>query len=546
MALREYDFEKEPTVSIVKKILTDAINMKATDIHFDPTPDELIIKFRINGDLTEYTTAPDNVKINIITRLKIISGMNITNSLIPQTGAISFELDNNSHNMRVSSLPIIDGEKIVVHLSSYAKNIKNINKLGFSETTLQKIKELLKEKQGIILITGTTNSGKTTTTYSLLKELNNKANNIISIEDPIKMKIKGINQVAIAPEKGLTYRSILKAIMLQDPNIIAINELIDDETARSALRASLTGRLVISTMYTKNIYETINNLLNMDIENYLLASNLLGIVSQRMVKKLCPSCRKKKKASPYEKKIIKAILDKDIEELYYPNGCEECFNGYIDKIPIEESIIINDELRNAIANNKKSSLIHEIIYSENNSIIQNGLRKAIEGETSFEEIIRILDLNIDFTEEEKDIKDLILGKEKKSEESKEKNKSSAKVKENNEVKEDNEIEKTENQKEKEAKENLLNLAQIANLAFTETTQEKEAVSTTPKEDSKISKEDIKKEELKRQPKEQQEPTSSTKKEETKVITPPPISPLSDEDNDDDDDFSYNDSYKIKF
>lgn len=546
MALREYDFEKEPTVSIVKKILTDAINMKATDIHFDPTPDELIIKFRINGDLTEYTTAPDNVKINIITRLKIISGMNITNSLIPQTGAISFELDNNSHNMRVSSLPIIDGEKIVVHLSSYAKNIKNINKLGFSETTLQKIKELLKEKQGIILITGTTNSGKTTTTYSLLKELNNKANNIISIEDPIKMKIKGINQVAIAPEKGLTYRSILKAIMLQDPNIIAINELIDDETARSALRASLTGRLVISTMYTKNIYETINNLLNMDIENYLLASNLLGIVSQRMVKKLCPSCRKKKKASTYEKKIIKAILDKDIEELYYPNGCEECFNGYIDKIPIEESIIINDELRNAIANNKKSSLIHEIIYSENNSIIQNGLRKAIEGETSFEEIIRILDLNIDFTEEEKDIKDLILGKEKKSEESKEKNKSSAKVKENNEVKEDNEIEKTENQKEKEAKENLLNLAQIANLAFTEKTQEKEAVSTTPKEDSKISKEDIKKEEIKRQPKEQQESTSLTKKEETKVITPPPISPLSDEDNDDDDDFSYNDSYKIKF
>ena len=546
MALREYDFEKEPTVSIVKKILTDAINMKATDIHFDPTPDELIIKFRINGDLTEYTTAPDNVKINIITRLKIISGMNITNSLIPQTGAISFELDNNSHNMRVSSLPIIDGEKIVVHLSSYAKNIKNINKLGFSETTLQKIKELLKEKQGIILITGTTNSGKTTTTYSLLKELNNKANNIISIEDPIKMKIKGINQVAIAPEKGLTYRSILKAIMLQDPNIIAINELIDDETARSALRASLTGRLVISTMYTKNIYETINNLLNMDIENYLLASNLLGIVSQRMVKKLCPSCRKKKKASTYEKKIIKAILDKDIEELYYPNGCEECFNGYIDKIPIEESIIINDELRNAIANNKKSSLIREIIYSENNSIIQNGLRKAIEGETSFEEIIRILDLNIDFTEEEKDIKDLILGKEKKSEESKEKNKSSAKVKENNEVKEDNEIEKTENQKEKEAKENLLNLAQIANLAFTETTQEKKAVSTTPKEDSKISKEDIKKEELKRQPKEQKESTSSTKEEETKVITPPPISPLSAEDNDDDDDFSYNDSYKIKF
>lgn len=540
MALREFDFEKEPTVSVVKKILTDAINMKATDIHFDPTPDELIIKFRINGELKEYSTAPDNVKINIITRLKIISGMNITNSLLPQTGAISFDLDNKSHNMRVSSLPIVDGEKIVVHLSSYAKNIKNINKLGFSEETNQKIKKMLNEKQGIILITGTTNSGKTTTTYSLLKELNNKTNNIISIEDPIKMKIKGINQVAIAKEKGLTYRTLLKAIMLQDPNIIAINELIDDETARSALRASLTGHLVISTMYTKNIDETINNLLNMDIEKYLLSSNLLGIISQRMVKKLCPTCREKKKASPYEKKIIKKILNEDIEELYYPNGCEECQNGYIDKFPIEESIIIDSELRNAIANNKKRSLIHNIIYGETDSIIKNGLKKVIEGETSFAEIIRILDLKVDFTEDEQDIQNLILGKEPINEDDKEEKQTKKSKKEEAETKEGTNketIKEEEKTKEEPNKvdEELLNLAHITALKMVEKQEEEQP--TPPKiEEVKEVKNEIQTMETKPQIEEKQ----AEPKKQSKVI------PLNNDSDDDDDDFSYGDSYKINF
>ena len=308
MALREFDFEKEPTVSIVKKILTDAIKMKATDIHFDPTADELVIKFRINGELTEYSTAPDNVKTNIITRVKILSGMNITDSLVPQIGTINFELDSKSHNMRVSSLPIIDGEKLVVHISNYAKNIKSISRIGFNNNDVKKIKELLKESQGIILVTGTASSGKTTTLYSILKELNSKSNNIISIEDPIKMKIKGVNQVQISPEKGLTYRNLLRSVLLQDPNIIAINELVDDETTRMALRASLSGRLVISTMNTKTAYQTVDTLLNMEVENYLLGSNLIGIISQRLVKKLCPTCREKKKISKYEAKIIKNIL----------------------------------------------------------------------------------------------------------------------------------------------------------------------------------------------------------------------------------------------
>lgn len=409
MTLKEFDFEKEPTVSIVKKILTDSIKMKATDIHFDPQPNEMIIKFRINGNLVEYTTAPENVKTNIITRIKILANMNITESFLPQVGAINFNVEGTSTNMRVSSLPISDGEKIVIHISNYAKNIKSISKIGLNQEDVIEIKRLLKEPQGIILVTGTASSGKTTTMYALLKEINNNSINIISIEDPIKMKIKGINQVQIAPEKGLTYKSILRNILLQDPNVICINELIDDETTRSAIRASVTGRLVLSTMHTKNAYTTIETLLNMDVENYLLGSNLIGIISQRLVKKLCPNCREKKKATDYEKKVIKYILGEDVEEIYYPKGCTDCQNGYIDQLPVVEVITIDDELRSAISNNKNHDLIRSIIYANNNSILKDGFQKVIAGETSFDEIIRITDVKIDFTKEEKEIRDFILG-----------------------------------------------------------------------------------------------------------------------------------------
>lgn len=455
MALREYDFEKEPTVSVVKKILTDSIKMKATDIHFDPQTNDLSIKFRINGNLVEYTIAPDNVKTNIITRIKILSGMNITESILPQVGTINFEYESKTTNMRVSSLPVVNGEKLVVHISNYAKNLKSISRIGFNKEDVNKIKDLLKEQQGIILITGTTASGKTTTMYSLLKEINSKSTNIISIEDPIKMKIDGINQVQLAPEKGITYKTIIRNALLQDPNVICINELVDDETARSALRASVTGKLIISTMHTKSAYTTIDTLLNMDVENYLLGSNLIGIISQRLVKRLCPTCREKKKASDYEKTVIREIMGEEIDELYYPKGCEECQSGYTDQIPVVEVIKIDDELRSAISNNKNRELIRNIIYEENNSILKDGFKKAIEGETSFSEIIRITDVKIDFTEDEKYIKEFILGNGDK--ELKPQNKKSETKNENEEIKKEKDVtEELNNQEQKTSKNEIDN------------------------------------------------------------------------------------------
>ena len=409
MTLREYDYEKEPVVSIVKKILTDAVNMKASDIHFDPTSTELSIKFRINGTLQEYTIAPETVKSNITTRIKILSNMNITDSMHPQTGTINFENEGRHHDMRVSSLPVCDGEKIVLSIHNYENNIKSLSKMGLSPDDTDKIKKLVKSNQGLVLITGTTSSGKTTTMYAMLKEIQSKSLNIISIEDPVKMKIDGINQVEISPDKGITYKNALKHIMLQDPNIICIDNLIDDEIAREAIRASITGRLVISSIYTKNAYTTIDNLLNMDIENYLLGSNLNGIISQRLVKQLCPKCKEKRYTTEYEKTILKRLYNQEINELYYPKGCEECHNGYIGQIPVVEVVEINDDIRSAITNKKDRKIIKELLYKDNTPIMMNGFNKVLEGITSFNEIIRMLDVKIDLTDNQKDLKDYILG-----------------------------------------------------------------------------------------------------------------------------------------
>lgn len=409
MTLREFDYEKEPVVSIVKKILTDAINMKVSDIHFDPSTTSLSIKFRINGTLQEYTVAPGEIKTNITTRVKILSNMNITDSMRPQTGTINFEVEGKHHDMRVSSLPICDGEKLVLHVTDYENNIKSLSKMGINPEDAEKIKRLIKNNQGLVLLTGGASSGKTTTMYAMLKEIASKSINIISIEDPVKMKLPGINQVEISPDKGMTYKNALKHVMLQDPNIICIDNLIDDEIARDAIRASVTGRLVISSLYTKSAYTTVDTLLSMDIENYLLGSNLNGIISQRLVKQLCPKCKELRRTTEYEKNVIRSILNQEVNELYYPKGCEECHNGYINQIPIVEVVEVTDTIRNAITNKKDSKTIRNLLYKNSNTIIVNGFKKVLEGETTFNEIIRITDVKIDFTEEQNDIKEYILG-----------------------------------------------------------------------------------------------------------------------------------------
>ena len=288
---RDFDYENKPVVDIVNEMIIDAIKKKASDIHFDPTEDYLNVRIRIDGELLEYAKVPAFVKKNLLTRIKIISGMNITESRLPQDGAIKSIGDIQDLDLRVSSLPIVDGEKIVIRILNYTMSSGGLENLGLSQKNLDKINKLIKMPNGIMMVAGATGSGKSTTVYSMLQILNTVSRNIITVEDPVEMKIAGINQVQVMSDIGLTFGNTLRSILRQDPDVIMIGEIRDDETARIAVRASITGHLVLSTIHTNNSLNTIERLLDMDVERYLLASSLEGIISQKLARRLCPHCR---------------------------------------------------------------------------------------------------------------------------------------------------------------------------------------------------------------------------------------------------------------
>ena len=409
---RNFDYDNMPVVDLVNEMITDAFQKRASDIHFDPTPSVLKVRIRIDGELISYAEVPEIVKKNLSTRIKIIAGMNITETRLPQDGAIKMEFDGKPIDMRVSSLPIVDGEKIVIRILDYSRSLEGLETLGFTKENLETVYNILKVPNGIILVTGATGSGKSTTVYSMLQRLNKTSTNIITVEDPVEMKIAGLNQVQVMSDIGLTFANTLRSILRQDPDIIMIGEIRDDETARIAVRASITGHLVLSTIHTNNSLNTIERLLDMDVERYLLGTALTGIVSQRLTKKLCPKCRRKRKTTDYEKIVFKKALNKDIEEIYEPVGCNECIGGYMGRIPIHEVLELNQEIRDAIVNNVRKDELRDLVYNKTKvkSLLEDGLSKVLNGDISFEEVLRVIDVEEDFGEADSDIKNAILGK----------------------------------------------------------------------------------------------------------------------------------------
>ena len=409
---RDFDYENKPVVDIVNEMIIDAINKKASDIHFDPTEDCLNVRIRIDGELLEYAKVPNFVKKNLLTRIKIISGMNITESRLPQDGAIKNLTDKVDLDLRVSSLPIVDGEKIVIRILNYTMSSGGLENLGLSPKNLEKIKKLIKMPNGIILVAGATGSGKSTTVYSMLQILNTVSKNVITVEDPVEMKIAGINQVQVMSDIGLTFGNTLRSILRQDPDIIMIGEIRDDETARIAVRASITGHLVLSTIHTNNSLNTIERLLDMEVERYLLGSALTGIISQRLVKRLCPKCRTSRATTPYEKVLFEKVLHKEVNEVYTPHGCSECINGYTGRIALHEILEINQDVRDAITNNVRKSELRDLVYNKSDvtSLLQDGLEKVVAGLTSVDEILRVIDVEDDIGEEDTEIKNAFIGK----------------------------------------------------------------------------------------------------------------------------------------
>ncbi len=396
--LKKFDFDKMPIVEIVNEILVDASKRGASDIHFDPQDQFMKIRIRIDGALTDYSEVPNSVKKNLITRIKIISGMNITESRLPQDGAIKATLQDITLDLRVSALPTLDGEKIVIRILDYSMSSQGLENLGFSPQNYEKVAKMIQIPNGIILVTGATGTGKSTTVYSILQRLNREDTNIITVEDPIEMNIRGINQVQTNSEIGLTFATALRSILRQDPNIIMIGEIRDTETARIAVRASITGHLVLSTIHTNNSLNTIERLIDMDVERYLLSSALSGIISQKLARKLCPHCAQKRPTNEYEKNLFEQILHKEVDEVYTAVGCEECRNGYKGRIAIHEVLVINQEIRDAISSNLRKDKLRELVYSSDViTLLQDGLEKVIEGQTTFEEIIKLIELENDDT-----------------------------------------------------------------------------------------------------------------------------------------------------
>jgi type IV pilus assembly protein PilB len=391
-----YNYEEEAITDIVNRIILDAIKNKASDIHFDPFENGLKIRMRIDGKLTDYSIVPIYVQRNMITRIKIISGMNITESRTPQDGAIKNSLENVDVDLRVSCLPTNMGEKVVIRVLDYKMSSAGIEQLNFNKVNYDKVLKMINIPNGIILVTGATGSGKSTTVYSILQRLNTEDRNIITVEDPIEMNIEGINQVQVNSEIGLTFASALRSILRQDPDIIMIGEIRDDETARIAVRASITGHLVLSTIHTNDSLNTIERLTDMEVERYLLGAALSGIISQKLARRLCTKCRGARKTTDYEKNVFKRALNLDINEIYQPVGCDECHGGYKGRIAIHEVLLITQEIKDAIVSNLPKSEIRKLVYGSGTiTMLQDGLTKVVAGETTFEEILKLIDLEDD-------------------------------------------------------------------------------------------------------------------------------------------------------
>ena len=404
---KTFDFNKMPIADIVNDIIIDAVNKGASDIHFDPHDEVLKIRIRVDGILQNYADVPNLFKNNLITRIKIISGMNITETRLPQDGAIKQVLNNLNLDMRVSSLPTKKGEKIVIRILDYSMSLKGIEYLYFNESNYQKILKMINNPNGIILVTGATGSGKSTTVYSFLQKLNVEGVNIITVEDPVEMDIEGISQVQVNSDIGLDFSTVLRSILRQDPNVIMIGEIRDGETARIAVRASITGHLVLSTLHTNNSLNTIERLLDMDVERYLLASALTGIVSQKLARKLCPKCRVKRETTPYEKKLFKAVIGQDVDFIYVAKGCPECSSGYRGRIAIHEVLLINQDIRDAISDGIKKEKLRELVYNGDViTLLQDGLYKVVGGFTTFEEILKLIELDDEINDKSEVLKNV--------------------------------------------------------------------------------------------------------------------------------------------
>ncbi|ACL69354.1 type II secretion system ATPase GspE [Halothermothrix orenii] len=380
--------EDAPIVRLANLIINQAIQMKASDIHIEPQEDQVRVRYRVDGVLRENMTVPKHSQAALISRLKIIADLDITERRVPQDGRIELNVSGVKIDMRVSTLPTVYGEKVVIRLLNKEEKLLQIEQLGFSETNLSRFMKLIKQPHGIILVTGPTGSGKSTTLFAALNKLNTPEKNIITVEDPVEYQLRGINQVQANSRVGLTFASALRSILRQDPDIVMVGEIRDEETARIAVRAALTGHLVLSTLHTNDAVSSVTRLIDMGIPPYLVASSVIGVVAQRLVRRLC-TCKEEYVPGPEEMEFLQV---NDIGKLQRPEGCKKCHStGYRGRLPVHEILIMDRKLREMIVNGEGESVIKK--YARKAGMLtlkEDGVNKVIEGLTSYEELARVV------------------------------------------------------------------------------------------------------------------------------------------------------------
>ncbi len=386
------DFSEEtPMIKLVNQILSSAIFQRASDIHIDPLDKKTAIRYRIDGVLDTVRELPIDIHKQMVNRIKIMAEMDITETRVPQDGRIQTIVQKHKLDLRISTLPTVRGEKVVMRILDISGSTSKVEYLGFKEYEEKIIRKLIAKPNGIILVSGPTGSGKTTTLYAFLNELNNPSVNIVTVEDPVEIKMQGINQVQVHSEVNLTFANALRSILRQDPNIVMIGEIRDKETAEISIRAALTGHLVLSTIHTNSAVKTITRLLDMDIEPFLIASSLSGVISQRLVRKLCPECSVYEKITVQEKNIFEKYGVEIKDKVKRPKGCPSCnFKGYTGRIGIFEILPISKNIESLISQNASINQIEEAATKEGlKPLIINGLEAVKSGITTLEEVLKV-------------------------------------------------------------------------------------------------------------------------------------------------------------
>ncbi len=377
-----------PIIRLLNALFSEAIKLNASDIHVESYEQRTRIRFRIDGVMREVMEPNRKIAPLIISRIKVMAKLDIAEKRLPQDGRISLKLGGRSVDLRVSTLPSASGERVVMRLLDKQAGRLELEQLGMPASALSQVDDLIRNPYGIILVTGPTGSGKTTSLYASLGRLNGHDRNIMTVEDPIEYHIDGINQTQVNPKIDMTFARGLRAILRQDPDVVMIGEIRDSETAQIAVQASLTGHLVLSTLHTNSAVGAVTRLRDMGTESFLLSSSLLAIIAQRLTRKLCQNCKEEYTPSERERMLLN---DPDLEKLYRPNGCAQCSNtGYNGRIGVYEMLPVDETVRKMIHEESPEELIVEYTRKKNPGLREEGIRIVKEGQTSMEEILRII------------------------------------------------------------------------------------------------------------------------------------------------------------